>query len=396
METPMALAFFKDGHSESAGEPQSSSAKYSDALSFLSDAAEAPAWQLLDVFAIVHECDAAGRIVGARPSFCAATGYSAEEIISGGYNLLRGEEAKGRSWLDLHALDSEMGVRSGETLFLKKDGRDLWLSSKILEKRSLDGSVSGYVAISTDVTECRKIREELQRNSKLMQLGQLAATVAHEIRNPLGAIRTANFVLQRKLEGNISGVEAQIERINKAIGRCDKIISEMLDFSRQKAAHKACVSVDAWVSSLVGEEAGGLLGAPEVTCKLGLSGLEAVFDADQMRQVLVNLLSNAAEAMAERTMSPEQNFDAPQIVITTSRDGDCFLIEVADNGPGISAKNLHKIREPLFTTKSFGVGLGLPAVIKILENHNGGLDIESEPGSGTKMTARIPLAAEKI
>jgi signal transduction histidine kinase len=108
--------------------------------------------------------------------------------------------------------------------------------------------------------------------------------------------------------------------------------------------------------------------------------------------VLINLLSNAAEAMAEKLRSQE-GF-APRIVVKTSLCDGQARIAVEDNGPGIAPENINRIREPLFTTKSFGVGLGIPAIIKILERHNGALDIESMPGCGAKMTARFPVRAQ--
>ena len=139
------------------------------------------------------------------------------------------------------------------------------------------------------------------------------------------------------------------------------------------------------------QEGKQLFGSPNIDCDFGLEGVEAEFDPDQMRQVLINLLSNAAEAMGEKFRSQE-GFQ-PRIALSTRFADGQALIVVEDNGPGIAPENINRIREPLFTTKSFGVGLGIPAIIKILERHSGGLDIESPAGSGARFTARFPISA---
>jgi signal transduction histidine kinase len=221
--------------------------------------------------------------------------------------------------------------------------------------------------------------------------------VAHEIRNPLGAIRTANFVLEKKLKGQVEGVEPQLERINVSIRRCDKIITELLDFTRKKAIKASEHTVDAWVKEAVDEVSKTLAGGAEVGLHLNLGEQTAKFDAEQMRQVVINLLNNAAEAMSEMVKNgtaPEGY--QPQIQLTTSLNGPHVVIAVRDNGPGIEPKNLKKIREPLFTTKSFGVGLGISAIEKILQDHKGGLDIQSTFGDGATMVASFLQAGPDL
>jgi nitrogen fixation/metabolism regulation signal transduction histidine kinase len=129
----------------------------------------------------------------------------------------------------------------------------------------------------------------------------------------------------------------------------------------------------------------------------GLAGIKARFDPSRMRRVVINLLTNASEAMVGRGEDRSKFTTAtPVIVLSTAMAGEGIGIACADNGPGISQENLTKIREPLFTTKSFGVGLGLPAIEKILGEHGGRLDIDTKLGEGTKMTAWIPLDAARL
>jgi signal transduction histidine kinase len=243
--------------------------------------------------------------------------------------------------------------------------------------------------LAGSLQKLREAQDEIVRKSKLAQLGQLTATVAHEIRNPLGAVRTASFLIERKVKDKGLGLETQLQRINNGIKRCDVIITELLDFARSKSLNLERVNLDGWVRATVEEEQKALPSLVQVALQLDLGDACAAIDSGRMRRVLINLLSNASEAMVGRgTDIVTVN---PRIQVTTRAAGANFEIEVADNGPGISEENLEKIFEPLFTTKSFGVGLGLPAVEQILEQHGGGLRVESALGEGTRMTAWFPI-----
>jgi signal transduction histidine kinase len=134
----------------------------------------------------------------------------------------------------------------------------------------------------------------------------------------------------------------------------------------------------------------------KVEFKPGLSGVAARFDPSRMYRVIVNFLTNASEAMVGKGEDPS-NFTTgqPKIIISTAQGSGVIKISCADNGPGIPDDILAKIREPLFTTKAFGIGLGLPAIEKILHEHGGKLCIETRVGEGTKMVACIPIQQEK-
>jgi len=247
------------------------------------------------------------------------------------------------------------------------------------------------VELAESLRRLKLVQDESIKRGKLAQLGQLTATVAHEMRNPLGAVRTAAYLLERKIEGSGLNVDKQIERINSGIRRCDLIISELLDFARSKALTLKTVAVDEWIARTIEEEAKSLPPSIAITIEQGIGSGAVAFDADRMRRVLVNLLSNAAEAMVGKGKEMLSNPTANPEINVSSRliDGRIEII-VQDNGPGISQENMKKILDPLFTTKSFGVGLGLPAVEKILEQHGGGLRIESNPGEGATFTAWFP------
>ncbi len=255
----------------------------------------------------------------------------------------------------------------------------------------------GVVRLNSELLEkiekLNQVQDDVVMKGKLAQLGQLTATVAHEIRNPLGAIRTASYLIEMKIKNKGMGVEPQLQRIAAQVARCDKIISELLDFTRSRALDRKAFNVDDWVRSIVEEERKALPGMLHITYDLGLGSIECGIDEDRMRRVLINLLSNASEAMVGKAdaVTAVAALD-PRINVATTFVGDMIEISVTDNGPGISEENLAKIMQPLFTTKSFGVGLGLPAVEKILQQHGGGLRIASKLGEGATFTAYFPIA----
>ena len=246
--------------------------------------------------------------------------------------------------------------------------------------------------LRTNLVKLQDAQDESMRKSKMAQLGQLTATVAHELRNPLGAVRTSTFLLERKIKGKGLGVEPQIERITNGITRCDNIISQLLDFARTKALQNETLEFDNWLAKLLEEEAQKLPSAVAVDCELGLGTLAVPFDPARMSRVVINLLSNASEAMVGKGDDPAKfAVKSPRISVTTRTSERGVELTIADNGPGISAEQQGKIFEPLFTTKNFGTGLGLPAVQKTLEQHGGGIEVQSEPGQGARFIAWWPL-----
>ncbi len=246
--------------------------------------------------------------------------------------------------------------------------------------------------LAANMKRLREVQEEIVRKDKLAQLGQLIATVAHEVRNPLGAVRTAAFLVERKTRDKGLGVEPMLQRIGNGVTRCDNIIAQLLDFARSSTPRTQEQDFDAWLEKTVAEEVQKLPALVTVECRLGLGGRPAAFDPGRLQRAVINLLANASEAMAGKGGDPGTFARAnPTIVVATSLTPRGVEIDVADNGPGIAEEHLERILEPLFTTKNFGTGLGLPAVQKIMEQHGGGLDVKSKPGEGACFTAWMPL-----
>jgi signal transduction histidine kinase len=232
--------------------------------------------------------------------------------------------------------------------------------------------------------ENRRLAAELVQQERLSALGQLTATVAHELRNPLSAIRNTVYTFKELAASKNLNLDRPIERIERSISRCDRIISELLDFTRVRELHKSVASFDKWLDEVLNDQKL----PPGIVLVRNLSApcYAIDFDSDRMRQVVINLIENAAQAMS----AGDNRVSNGRIVVTTAARLNAFELVIADNGPGISAENLAKVFEPLFSTKSFGTGLGLPMVKQVIDQHDGTVDIASTPGKGTKVTIRLP------
>ena len=229
-------------------------------------------------------------------------------------------------------------------------------------------------------------QDKLTRNERLSALGQVAGSVSHELRNPLGTIRNSMTMVRQATAGKGLGVDRALDRIDRSIERCDAIVSDILEFSRVQELSREATDIDSWLDDMLDEHEV----AAAVTVRRELeSGTEVMLDRTRFRQVLVNLIDNAAQAMTDKEWAPGEDRERT-ITVRTVAAGPHIRLSVADTGPGIAADKLGKIFEPLFTTKAKGVGLGLPTVRKLVEQHGGTIDVESTVDVGTTFTVWLP------
>jgi signal transduction histidine kinase len=233
--------------------------------------------------------------------------------------------------------------------------------------------------------ELRAAQSELVRKERLSALGQLTATMAHELRNPLSAIRNTLFAVKETAANKGIDLERPLTRVERSVARCDRIINDLLDYTRVKELHLGELAPDPWIEEVLSEQR--LPAGIELERRLDADCMIAI-DPERVRRVLINLIDNAAQAMPEDARERK-------ITVTTALldDGHCEFA-VADTGAGITADVLPKVFEPLFSTKSFGTGLGLPMVKQIVEQHGGTITITSEIGKGTRVTVRLKQLAQ--
>ena len=236
-------------------------------------------------------------------------------------------------------------------------------------------------------------QEELLKRERLAVLGQLTATVSHELRNPLGTIRSSNFYLQRKVKEKDEKILKHFVRIDEQIGLCDTIVEDLLEFTRGRHVDAVEAAINPWLDELLDQ----LLEPEDIkTSRHFPPELPLVsYDQEKMRRVIVNVIDNAIQSVKAKAQEWKNQGNAyqPEIRVAVVSDDDEIVIEIADNGIGMDKKTLERAFEPLFTTRARGTGLGLANVRKIITEHGGTVSIESDPGAGTKVIITLPRDA---
>jgi two-component system sensor histidine kinase PilS (NtrC family) len=241
----------------------------------------------------------------------------------------------------------------------------------------------GMIVSFSDLTELEKMREELKRQDRLAVTGELAAGLAHEIRNPLASIRGAVVELESSLDTPAVAQKLAAIAVRES-DQLNAIVSSFLDFARQPKLRRDVFDV----RGVVDEVADSLRrkygddGPLHVTLKQPNQVCAVSGDRSQIRQVFVNLAKNAVEAMAERG----------RLTITVMPGPADAQIRFDDEGPGIEPDKVAHIFEPFYTTKDSGVGMGLAICLRIVIAHDGTLRAASRKGGGTSMSVRLPAA----
>jgi PAS domain S-box-containing protein len=234
--------------------------------------------------------------------------------------------------------------------------------------------------------ELREAQEKLVRHEKLVVLGQMSSSVGHELRNPLSVINSAVYYLKMIQPNAADDVKEYLGIIDQEVHTAEKIITDLLDFSRIKSVDREAVSVSELIRRTL--ERFPVPESVAVTIEVP-SDLPQVFvDVHHMTQVLGNLTVNACQAM---TSSNERTLIVGQLSLYSTVQNDMINITVKDNGVGISAENMKKIFEPLFTTKTKGIGLGLAVSQKLVAANEGRIEVESEAGKGTSFHVYLPI-----
>jgi len=307
--------------------------------------------------------------------------------------------------------DDLMVMESGEPLINKEEvmidqiGKK-WYSATKVPIRGKDGQVIGLVGISRDITKLKETEEELRRYSEHLEelvkertrklreaermaaIGETAAMVGHDLRNPLQGIVGLIYLLEKQVEdmpSEIVGKQKIAERLKsmeEQVAYMDKIVSDLRDYARPVNAGP----VPTCVSRLVNEVLPLVAIPPNVQVSVSMPEdlPRLMLDPELMKRVFSNLIMNAVQAMP----------DGGRLTVKAFRESDGAFISIQDTGIGIPEENLSKIFKPLFTTKSKGQGFGLAVCKRIVEAHEGTIDVESELGRGSIFTIKIPLKEE--
>ncbi len=341
-------------------------------------------------------------IVYVSPGFEEMTGYAAAEVLGRNPQLLEG---KGTDAAAIERL--EAAVRAGrgctvEMLAYRKDGRSFWHNVAISPVLGADGQLTHVVAVLTDVTERRELEAQLRQAQKMEAVGQLAAGIAHDFNNVLSVILSyTSLLLDRAGPGD--RMRGELEQLRQAGERGAMLTRQLLVFSRRQP-HRPQVldlgdqlrGMESMLRRLLGEET-------QLSVATSHSPTWVLGDPGQLEQVVMNLVVNARDAMpAGGKLALETanvvlggDYAAAHPGVTA---GPHVLLTVADSGMGMDAATRERIFEPFFTTKEEGkgTGLGLSTVFGIVKQAEGHIEVDSEPGHGTRFKIYLPRALQAV
>jgi PAS domain S-box-containing protein len=343
---------------------------------------------------LIFATDAEGLLVSFSKGGEKVLGYSWEEIV--GQPIKDFAEDPVSFGRVMATCQEEGSAAALDIPFRHKDGKTVYCNASLMDLTNREGQRVGTVGICQDLTQWKRLQEDLIQVDRLAEIGRIAAGVAHEINNPVAVIREASAWAaevisdaeglgsddRQELEGIVTDIKAQTER-------CRTITHKLLNFARDSAPAKSEFDID----ELLKETVSFL--KPEVkytSIKIDLNSVERPLlvnsDKKLLEQVFVNFVTNAIHAIQET------GEDTGHIEITTLKTNSDIEIRFRDDGVGISAEEQAKIFDLFYTTKppGKGTGLGLAICRNIVEKLGGDISLESEAGLGTTFTVRIPIS----
>ena len=334
---------------------------------------------------------------------CQVLGYKEEEILD-------------KNWFDLCVPERDRDERKSvftqvmsgereevedyENTIVTKSGEERIIAWHNTTLRDEEGNIIGTLSSGEDITVRKLTEEELIQSEKLASLGQLAASVVHEVNNPLAGIMVyIKLFLKKYRENKLQDekTESQLLKMEKELDRTTRIIRNLLTFARQSEPSMSPVEINKVIDAAL----------PLVENQINLENIILMknldtelplvqADFDKIQQVLINIMLNAIQAMPEGGTLTIASSTARAVRIRDSYK-NAVRIDITDTGVGISQENLKKLFTPFFTTKEkgVGVGLGLSVVHGIIGKHKGKIDVESEPGKGTTFTIFLEAMDEQ-
>jgi len=267
-----------------------------------------------------------------------------------------------------------------------------------------EAGAGGHVVIFQDVTDVVEMEANLRQSERLAAIGELSASIAHEIRNPLAAISGSIEMLQGRRTGREESVDSEhlMKIVLREVDRLNHLISDFLSYARPGPSRPETSQLQEIIADIVKMFDAARPGAVEIDLAVE-DGLTIFADSGQLRQVIWNLVLNAAEAMpdggrlrigARSVKERDSQGDSPAGRKDQEEQGKAGWLEIAiaDDGCGIPRDQLDRIFDPFFTTKQNGSGLGLATVHRIVESHRGSVRLESKLGVGTTVRIRLPRA----
>ncbi len=275
------------------------------------------------------------------------------------------------------------------------DGRRIIVEGRWTLVRDATGKPQQKLVVNTDITEEKRLQSELRQAAQLSLVGELAAGLAHEIKNPLAGIQGVVDILLRRRDAHDPDNEA-LRGIRNEVERIDQTVRALLDRARPRVLATKPGSLTEVVQRAVSVARAQVFARSEGSIPIQLTvptePIMMSIDAGQIEDAILNLIINAIEATENQGSVTVRVFHSPQD--DTNAETDEVVIEVSDKGRGISEENLPRIFNPFFTTTRGGTGLGLPAVRRIVRAHGGRVEVQSALGLGSTFSVHLPTQRE--
>jgi two-component system CheB/CheR fusion protein len=335
----------------------------------------------LDQAAIVATTDTAGKITYVNQKFCDISKYSREELLGQDHRMINSGYHPKEFIRNLWVTIANGGIWRGEIRNRAKDGSIYWVDTTIVPFLDERGKPYQYMAIRYEITDRKRSEERLREQEALARLGQMAAVVAHEVKNPIAGIRGALQVIGSRMAADardkpiIGEIIARLDALNR-------IVQDLLVFARPRELRAEPTDLTTLVLSTV-EHLKRDPAVQAVAIEVAGNGAVVNADAEQLQLAVQNVLMNAVQAMNGQGA----------IRVDISRHGGEWTMTMADTGPGMPPDVKERVFEPFFTTRSRGTGLGLPIARRVVEAHGGRIDIETPPGGGTVVLMSLPATS---
>ncbi|MBI2690985.1 MAG: PAS domain-containing protein [Solirubrobacterales bacterium] len=338
-------------------------------------------------------------IIYASPALGELFGYSVDELLGQSGEIFVGQDTDGNVVERLRSEIAEGRSCEGEILSYRKNGETFWNRLSISPINDQDGKITHAVAVHTDITEQRKLENQVRQAQKMEAIGQLAGGVAHDFNNALTAIRgSVDLALA---EDDMQSAREDLRQIDEAAEHATQLTHQLLALSRQQVLQPQSTDLNRVVAETTGLVTRVIGDHIALRTELAPDLEAALVDRAQLQQVILNLSINARDAMPDggQITIATSNCELDQIFVENGfvpTAGKYVMIEISDNGAGMDEATQAKIFEPFYTTKSNGTGLGLATVYGIVNQTGGCISVESEPNIGSTFTICLPTTSLEV
>lgn len=332
----------------------------------------------LDQSAIIAITDTKGTIKYVNDKFCEISKYQRDELLGRDHRVLNSGYHPKEFIRTLWVTIANGRIWRGEIRNRAKDGSLYWVDTTIVPFLDLHGKPYQYMAIRYEITDRKRSEERLREQAALARLGEMAAVVAHEVKNPIAGIRGALQVIESRMPSDQRD-RAVIGEVITRLDGLNTIVQDLLLYARPRTPNRELVDIARLV-----ENTGELLRRDPALASMSLqtrgTAAPVAADPEQLRIALQNLLVNAAQATGGQGT----------IEVTLADNADGVQLSIRDHGPGMSPDVRDKAFEPFYTTKHRGTGLGLPIARRMIEAHGGQIAIDAADGGGTVVSIHLP------